>query len=497
MTSKEVYKTYNRLKYLSSRCFRLNLYNSCIQYAKAACLWAYYFNINYFDEQLEHITKDLSRKISQVSRHTNLLEDNVVFYDSFAYDHRGLTQQYIRALMSMQFNLLFITDSDLLNPISAGIYNELRGYPKVQIVNVPCKLSGEKRAQYIYDHIVRFKASKVFMHLKPHAIEAIMAMHALPEGVTRYQINLTDHTFWIGATALDYSFEFRPLGIKASVAYRHISESKILLNPYYPIIEEIPFQGFPNSITKEQVIILTGGTAYKYMNEEATYARIVKEILDQNPQVIWLHVGDNPDKIEVMMRKVMDESYFGRINLIGYRDDIAEVVKRCDIYMNSYPMAGGLMSLYAAHYAKPIVSLSGMYASVDEFVSQLHPISLSYDTMSELCGEIKRLVNDKKYRAQKGAMINACIVDENRFNANVKTLFEKHTNILPYTLPPKVELPSIDEKLEFENKSHEGSNKLMGVLRWRATFVSLHYAIGVIPFYMTKIKRKIKKSLKK
>lgn len=62
----------------------------------------------------------------------------------------------------------------------------------------------------------------------------------------RYQINLTDHAFWLGAHAFDYVLEFRDFGANVSRQYHHIAPHKILKQPYYPYIDRtLSFQGFP------------------------------------------------------------------------------------------------------------------------------------------------------------------------------------------------------------------------------------------------------------
>ena len=51
--------------------------------------------------------------------------------------------------------------------------------------------------------------------------------------------------FWLGAKAIDYVLEFRQFGVSVSQQRRGIISQQQLLVPFYPIIDNNPFQGFP------------------------------------------------------------------------------------------------------------------------------------------------------------------------------------------------------------------------------------------------------------
>lgn len=495
MKPKQVCNIYTRIKRLAKTCLWLGMDNACIKYLKSAAWWAYFFNIAFKDELLEILTKQLALQIQKCSNSYIPDKDNIAFYDSFAYDHRGLTQQYIRAIMAQNKHLLFITDAQTDAPLSQGIFQELHSYPKAKIIHIPSNVIGIKRCQYIYDQLVLFCPSKVLMHLMPNAVEALVAMHALPKSVTKYQVNLTDHTFWLGTTALDYSLEFRPKGIKISEVGRGIEKPQLLLCPYYPIIDAIPFAGFPFEKKQGDVVVFSGGSSYKFIDSNMVYARIVKRILDENPNAIWVHAGDGMDIIQGMLLEIMDESYFKRIHLLGVRNDIAEVFDHCDIYCNSFPMGGGLMCLYAAHYGKPMLSLKGNNGGISNTVSQLRQVSLESNNMDELCQEAHKLISDEHYRLSRGEEVRNCVVDEKWFNETVASLLETNTNILQYTEYEKAELPSMEAKCDYEDRTGECVKKTVGNLRWRSVFLSPLFLRPTCDFYRGKIIRKTHKIL--
>lgn len=492
MNTQDVHIIFERLKKVGSFCYKAGRLNQCVKYIKAASWWAYYFNVTFEDDLLENITQKLSRWSLPSNMKYIPNADHYVFYDSFAWDNHGLTQQYIRAIIALNKQLLFITDVQKNNEGSVKIFDELLKYPMAQIVHVPKELNGILRAKYIYDNIIKFHASKVFMHLMPDAIEVLIAMHALPHAIERYQINLTDHTFWLGATALDYSLEFRPRGIRISEVGRKIDKSKLLICPYYPIIEKMPFKGFPFKRKETDVILFSGGSSYKFVDDKASFFKIMKRILKENPNAIWVHAGDNMEIIRHQIFEVMGEQYLKRIYLLGQRNDIASVFENIDIFVNSYPTTGGLMLLYAAHYSKPILAKQGRNNSEDEIISQLKPIQLSFSG-DELFAEASELIKDAKYRNLRGKQIRECVIDADGFNSLFRVLIEKNENVLPFKEIEHVELPSMESRCSYETQTSECTNKMVHDLRWRTLYLSPVFIRPVYIYYKNKIKRIIKK----
>lgn len=496
MNPKDVYRVYKRLKDLAIVSHALRFYNASIAYIKAAGWWAYTFNIAFRDEQLEDLIVRLSTKIKRKDYASN--PDSFVFVDSYANDHHGLTQQYIRAIMAQGVHLIYITDASSDSKVSKGIYKELLTYPKASIVNIPNKrrLSGLRRAQFIYDKIAVASPSKVFMHIAPNAVETLLALQALPDSSIRYQINLTDHTFGLGAKTLDYTLEFRSWGYMVSEKERGIDKSRLLLCPYYPIVETTPFKGFPFE-KKSECCIFSGGTPYKFTDKNHTFFKIIKRILDENPSAVWVHAGDDIGGIKKMALSVMDENYLKRIYFLGYRDDIGEVFNHIDIYLNSYPVEGGLMSLYAARYGKPILSLLGEEdTSTNELVGQLQPVSVVSNTIDELCAEANRLITDTEYRNQRGKQLKESTIDERQFNALFNKLCTSNVNVLPIpNIHKQVELPSMEAKCLMETEDAGCRMTIVGYLKWRGIFIP-HCLLQTIQYYPRKIQSIINRNIK-
>lgn len=489
LTKKHITSIFARLKRGARLYYSLGWYNMCLQWIKAAGWWAYYFNVCFGDDYLEQLSKDLSHSIKTSNKY-NGKSDKVVFYDSFMLSNRGLTQQYLRALMTQGKQILFITDAHKGASESIEIAEELDSYESSQIVYIQPELKGLCRSQFIYDIIVEYQPTALFMHLMPDAIEAICAFHALPKEIVRYQINLTDHTFWLGASVLDYSFEFRPYGAKVSVQYRHISVDKILLCPYYPIVSNIPFQGFPFESQENDMIIFSGGSLYKFSDEKHTFANMVKRILDENESAKWVFAGFDFEQAQAVFPEICVPKYVHRVFFIGNRKDIAEVTRHIDIFVNSYPMGGGLMMMYAALYNKPILLLKG---SGEDILNQLKAIDVISSSPDELCIVAKKLIENRKSQEELGDKIHSCVVTKDLFNDIFNNLCLTHKNVLPLDCTREVKLPDMHKKIEYARTHDECRLRVCGILKLRLIPVSCYFWSPLLEKTQRKIKRLLHK----
>ena len=61
----------------------------------------------------------------------------------------------------------------------------------------------------------------------PEDVIGTTALYSYDGQFIRYQINLTDHAFWLGSQCFDKCIEFRSYGASISKEYREIQSSKI------------------------------------------------------------------------------------------------------------------------------------------------------------------------------------------------------------------------------------------------------------------------------
>lgn len=455
LTEQKVHRYYAKYKAKAQNSFKKGCYDASLRYIQAAAQIGYSFYLGFKDDELEDLLASLSQHIKTTSDHQERKDDECVFVDSFSIDNGGLIQQYLGAAMSCGYKIRYIALRDVVLKDNSSIGKMLRDYGRADIIVVPSDHKPLEKAQFIYDCIMDSSASRLFIHTNPSASIACCAFYALPPSITKYKINLTDHTFWIGTRFIDYSFEFRPFGCAASVKERGLKREQMLYLPFYPIMSRGIFKGFPKE-ADGKTVLFSGGAYYKIYDKDDTYFKLVKAILDANPNMVLLFAGAGDEK---QLKAKLDQYQLSeRFIIIGHRSDITEVFEHCDIYLNTYPFGGGLMTQFAAQKGKPIVNYhTSTTALAEEFVCQLKQMSISDDTIEDVVNRVKHLASSKDDRTAYGLAIRECVVTPDKFNQFFKQSMANLTTPVPYDDNVSFEEHEmhIEDKLAFENSNTE------------------------------------------
>lgn len=460
---------FSKFKAKAHRDFERGRYDNCLQFIKAACHTAYTFYLGFTDKEIESLIQRISERIAKKTYVGG--PTRCVFYDTFSQDSQGLTMQYVDAIIAAGWEILYITEFNLDDPRSVRLKQTLAGYAKAKVQTVPSNKTGLKKVQYIYDAIMEYAPDKLFMHVHPNSVEPVAAFYALPKGITRYQINLTDHTYWVGAGCIDYSFEFRNYGASLSVAHRGLKEEQILMLPYYPMMKETAFEGFPKE-AEGKVKIFAGASHYKIIDKEETFFKLNKAILDANPKAITLFAGGGD--MQMLDGYIERNGLTGRFIPIGQRNDIFECYKHSDIYLSSFPQFGALMAQLAAHAGLPILayaySKSGI---VEEVVCQKHKEDISFTEIDALVAEATKLVNDIDYRKSRGQAMKDCVIGIEEFNNGFKESILEERSSYPVNIDENVKLHylNIEDKLKLENRTKGFSGSIFAALGLLGAFV--------------------------
>jgi len=212
LDKKDIVTVYDKLKRRAFKAYDSGNYDKCLKYIEISAFIAYKFSWIFKDDDFESLLKKLSKSLLKQVKDYTPDEKRYVFYDSFSYDNCGLTLQYIRALMNLNVSFLYISESSTQNSYSQETLLEIKKYDKSVVFEVPKDIKRKEKIEIIYKQILSYRPSKLLMHLRPHSVNAITAFNALPKDISKYQINLTDHAFWLGVGCLDFTFEFRPYG---------------------------------------------------------------------------------------------------------------------------------------------------------------------------------------------------------------------------------------------------------------------------------------------
>lgn len=430
MNQKHVEKAYRLLKNKAIMLHKQGQYAECLEQIRMASTLTIQFNWKYKDDDIEVLLQNISRsqidKIDEQDFYPK--EDRIVFIDDFCRSFI-LTLQYLDAFKTANLKVLYITFAEVAFVEGRSILDRVKKYENVDIKICKCydKLL---RAQEIYSSIVNFQASKIFLHVTEFS-DSLLALYSLPSIIKRYMINLSDQRFWLGVGAIDYSIEFRTFGATVSYEKRGLKKEQLLYVPFYPIEDNNPFDGFP-SVCQNKVIIFTGGDFYKTLDPKYTFWKLLKKILINNEKAIILYAmknGTNSKSLNFINRFIKENNFENRFISIGFRSDINEVFKHCDIFMGTCPTSGSLMSQLAAHNTKPILQYYLEHTSDDETeqaicYNEKFPISFS-DEVSFL-NEAKKLIDNPLYRISQGVRNKQAMLNSRQFTDRLLEKLKTH-----------------------------------------------------------------------
>nr|WP_051349113.1 CatB-related O-acetyltransferase [Mitsuokella sp. oral taxon 131] len=398
----------------------------------------YEYNQFYVDDVTEAALRALSlllpasEKPVPQGRH----ERRILFYDAFGLDTRGLAQIYLRALAPLADALCYIAPihaQGKMPSLEAAVHaagGELQYLPL-----------GPNAATYqsLCSVIDAFAPTHSFLYTKPWDVTGLLAFMRLEGRSVRYQINLTDHAFWLGQNAFDYSLEFRDFGASLSRDFRRIPEGRLRLQPFYPFVEEgVPFQGFPFAREAGDFVIFSGGQLTKTMDEQLTYYRIVAQILLDFPQVKFWYAGVGDGRYLASLA----QQFPGRVVHTGERHDLLAILEHVDMYLSTCPVGGGLMTQYAALAGKPpyILDYNDYHYG---FLLDEANLGIHFTQYDAFMAEIHRYIGDADYRQKKDAAFAAHknLLTAKEFAANLKQIVETGQSNYPihfYDVTPNI-----------------------------------------------------------
>lgn len=451
--------------YIDSLCAKLeslvierkesNFFNRALRLLKALSFIRYKFHLGYRNDFIENQIKDLAKTIKKTPFLDNKNEKTIVIIDEINADYVGLMTQYLDPLIIGGYQIMYIYEQmEHKGDVRSHLMQTLNSYEKAQIKEIPATKDLFKKSQWIYDEVCAFGAKKVLMNFGEWAVEHCVACYALPKGCIKYHINAGDHCFWAGACCADYSFELRHYGANLSFKERGLSKEQIVYQPFYPVMKEVPFRGLPTEC-EGKFIFLSGGAAYKVVDEEKTFFRLCKEVLDRCPDSIILYAGANTGNIDnvVLQEGIEKFDLRGRFLSIGYRNDILEVFRHCDVFFDTFPIGGGTMCQFAAQCSKPIINF--LYPGVEECVAQKKECHFTYYSEEVFIREAVKLYSDETYRKSRGNAMHDSVVSKDEFDKALlsfmstnKSVFEVKwdDNFVPRTL-------STEDAINYNNKA--------------------------------------------
>ena len=156
---------------------------------------------------------------------------------------------------------------------------------------------------------------------------------------------------------------------------------------------------------------------YKTISDDNLYCYIVHRILETHSDVIFLYAGYGDDTRLLEVK----EEFPDRVFHIGERADLYQIMKHITLYLNTYPIMGGLMTQYAAICGKLPITLKNKQIS-DGFLLNEDKTGIFYDNSEDLLKDVDRLLNDDAYRMKKEEYIAKSILKESDFEESIRKL---------------------------------------------------------------------------
>lgn len=406
--------------------------------------YGYFTQDSFGDDELDEHLRKMGERLFTMPEFKKQDDKRVVFFDSFAYDNRGITEQYLDALHANHYQILFITTNGAFKPDSK-LGSLLAYYEDAQTLILKREDGLVSNGNKALAAMAEWGASKAFIHIGPYAELPIMLFSQLGARLHRYFINLTDHAWWLGRNCIDTNIEFRRFGISLSTEVRGIPMAKEAYLPYYPVSQAKAGDGsscLPDE-TKDKFVIVTGGTSYKFLDKDLTLLKLMMRVFRQDKNVTLVMIGT--DRVgKIWKQKATELGLGSHIVLMDSTPYLLSVFEEADLYLCSYPMTGGLMAQIAAKQSLPVVS----YSKAGMYYNDLGDICYNdhfrmYEDGQQFCDLVHRLVTDSAfYQTYKSGFVyddaevdtfrnglNAILGGDSRISSSVMTDYPKLKNL--------------------------------------------------------------------
>lgn len=385
ITANKIVRDYEKLKKNAERAIDFKNYELALTFISIASNLMYQSNLFYTDDKIEMMIHKIGEEIIPKKEFLPLRK-RIVFYDYFVLDNRGLTEQYINSFFNQDEYDLYFINSHEENQNGKEIYKQLRNN-NIEIFEINEK-SEIAKTRKLYDLICDIKPEAVIAHTAPWDLSGLITFSMLEGLCKRYLSNITDHAYWLGTHCFDYFFEWRDYGCNISSTYRKIESEKLLKLPYYPIVNKnISFNGFPFDI-KDRKLIFSGGALYKIQGSDK-FLYIIKHILNKYKDTIFLFLGSGDSSF--LQKFIVENNFQERFFVLPERKDVYEVMKHCYLYINTYPLIGGLMTQLACVAGKLPLTLNDnndLCNNIYELLNNHKEIELQYNSVEKMIEKI-------------------------------------------------------------------------------------------------------------
>lgn len=443
-----------------------------------------YYKDDFLEEQMEIVREKLAGTTDGNSRLVQIDGASIFFYDGVGVDD-GLEVIYVKGLLTAGNHVVY-----LVRETAKGQFPILQSWLEkyqAEIVYIPAGLSTLEEYQYIYRMQNRSDIKAGFLYALPYDVAGVMAFMGAEHRYTRYRINFVDHAYWLGGVqAFDYCIEFRNFGAFISGGFRGIPKERIIMLPYYPYIDqEKEFEGFPFPVQEGDFVIFSGGTVYKTIDrEENLYYKMVEFCLSEFAHTKFWYSGRGTDSDAAELKR-LQQKYAGRVFWSDQgRKDLFQVLQHVDLYLNTYPVGGGLMLQYAAAAGRiPLIFYRTIESRTLTLMDQ-EKLGIEFNDPEAWKEEVRRIIRDEEYRKVKERLVaNACI-DPESFEKNLRMILKEQKTEYEISYDDPGGLAEI-QKTYRERFGEHGVEEVVG----KQSYIPLLKVCPLIYFYSRMVKK--------
>lgn len=405
-------KQFNRLRIKFMQLMSDRKWNEALDLLSVIAEGYYVYNQFYKDNFLEKMLTMLSEKLKAQVRDRVFIKKesrDVLFYDGFensGNDYRGLVYIYLKALCEAGYRIVYVISKQKEDSVP-NIKALLQHYHG----EIQCFSSGNSGNAFreLWTICCRYKVKYSFLYTTPWDVIGLAVFNNLKGQTQRYLINLTDHAFWLGVNALDYCLEFREYGASISANYRGLQKNQLIMQPYYPIVDDhIKFRGFPFQVKEDDFVLFSGGSLYKTLGAEGTFYRIVDFCLQKYSNLKFWYAGSGDD---TEMRKLI-QKYPGRAVLTEERPDLLALLQ--------YAALAGRLPLTLVHDE----DAKGLLLNQDT-------LGIYFYDKDSFLKELYQLIENKKYRREKESHLVGTVISADDFRDNLICILETGKSRFP------------------------------------------------------------------
>ena len=414
---------YIRIKTLIGRLLKRKKYQRACDLIKYCCNYKYFVNDIYYDQDLEYYCRKISQSLcGNITKQQNRSE-MVLFYDQLSRDGRVLSTQYLQGLHKSGKEIIYVYYED--NELNT----RLRAYCKennIKMYSLGLRYDLDSLRELV--RIYKLVAPSVVItqcHVDDY-VGAIFNYSIFKSDIMNIFINISDHTFWLGQGAYKTYIEFRDYGYSVTTEKRDISADRLVKLPYYAVDSVGEFHGFDSKLNNKK-IILSGGATYKIQGKPDFFG-IINSILGQYEDCAFLYLT-NGDKDYVL--KGINREFHERVVVSNERNDLDEIMKRTFMYINTYPICGALMSLYAAKNSLMPFTIYNKEDPINDlrdfFTPEASALFLFPDAPS-----LVKAIDDYYHNADQYTidckLINEDCINKSKFDAALSRIIENNQN---------------------------------------------------------------------